>query len=138
MTTIPLLFRDGHLYLKIGQVLWLFDTGAPTSFGVNGTVTLKNETFPVGSSYLGLTAETLSSFVGVDCIGLLGADVLGRFDFILDVPNGKVDISTSELEYNGTSISLNEFMANIAPVGHRSESAGRLINADRKFNLHFA
>lgn len=110
MITIPLLFRDGHLYLKIDQALWLFDTGAPTSFGVHGTITLENETFRVGSSYLGLTPETLSSFVGVDCIGLLGADVLGRFDFILDVPNGKVDISTSDLEYNGTSISLNEFM----------------------------
>lgn len=64
----------------------------------------------MGSSYLGLTPETLSSFVGVDCIGLLGADVLGRFDFILDVPNGKVDISTSDLEYNGTSIFLSELM----------------------------
>ncbi|MCK9263296.1 MAG: hypothetical protein RBR09_13490 [Desulfobulbaceae bacterium] len=74
------------------------------------TVTLENETFRVGSSYLGLTADTLSGFVGVYCIGLLGAGVLGQFDLILDMPNGKVVISTSELEHNGTSMSLGEFM----------------------------
>jgi hypothetical protein len=38
MTTIPLLFRDGHLFLKVAQALWLFDTGAPTSFGFNGNL----------------------------------------------------------------------------------------------------
>ncbi|MDW7773732.1 MAG: hypothetical protein SCH71_12665 [Desulfobulbaceae bacterium] len=110
MITMPLLFREGHVYLETGRELWLFDTGSPASFGASGTITLANETFRVGSSYLGLTAATLSGFVGVDCIGLLGADVLGQFDFILDVPNGKVVISTSDLEHNGTTISLGAFM----------------------------
>ena len=110
MIVLPLHFRNGHLFLEVGGSLWLFDTGAPTSFGKSNTLTLINKTFKMGSSYLDLTAEKLSSFVGVDCVGLLGADVLGQFDFLLDVPDGRVEISMAELEHAGAPIRLNDFM----------------------------
>src|SRR5690606_22962028 len=74
------------------------------------TVTLAGEAFDVAGDYLGLDAATLSRFVGVDCAGLLGAEVLGRFDLILDVPTGTLEVSTSELELAGVEIPLDEFM----------------------------
>jgi len=110
MATMPLHFRDGHFFVETDGGLWLFDTGAPASFGANERVTLAGETFDVAADYLGLDATTLSRFVGVDCAGLLGADVLGKFDFILDMPAGTLEVSTARLELAGVAIPLDEFM----------------------------
>ncbi|MGI8603296.1 MAG: hypothetical protein ACR2OZ_09885 [Verrucomicrobiales bacterium] len=110
MNTFPLQLRDGHLFLELDGELWLLDTGAPTSFGTSDNLSLAGEQFGLGTSYLGLTAATLTSFVGVPCVGLLGADVLGRFDHILDAANGKATISTAELAHTGQTVRLAEFM----------------------------
>lgn len=64
----------------------------------------------LGTSYLGLSAATLSQFVGVPCVGLLGADVLGRFDHIFDTAGGRLTVSTAELSHSGASARLEEFM----------------------------
>ncbi len=110
MATMPLHSRDGHLFVEVDGELWVLDTGAPSSFAARGTVTFAGETFDVGRSFLGLDAAALSDFVGVECAGLLGADVLGRFDFILDAPAGTLEASTSDLELSGVAIPLDEFM----------------------------
>ena len=110
MNTFPLQLRDGHLFIELSGELWLLDTGAPNSFGTNSNLSLAGEQFRLGSNYLGLTAATLSGFVGVQCVGLLGADVLGRFDIIFDVPNNTVSFSTEELSFPGQPVPLNEFM----------------------------
>ena len=110
MNTFPLQLRDGHLFIELSGELWLLDTGAPNSFGTNSNLSLAGEQFTLGSNYLGLTAATLSGFVGVQCVGLLGADVLGRFDIIFDVPNKTITLSTAELSLPGQSVLLNEFM----------------------------
>jgi hypothetical protein len=77
MTTLPLIFRDGHLFVEMEGNWWLFDTGAPTSFGNARNLTIAGKQFALSSSYMGLSATTLSQFVGVECLGLLGADILG-------------------------------------------------------------
>jgi hypothetical protein len=110
MNTFPLQLRDGHLFIELNGELWLLDTGAPNSFGTSRNLSLAGEQFNLGSNYLGLTAATLSGFVGVQCVGLLGADVLGRFDIIFDVPNETITLSTEELSLPGQSVLLNEFM----------------------------
>jgi hypothetical protein len=110
MTTLPLHLRYGHLFVETAGALWLFDTGAPTSFGSSSALTLAGEQVRLGSSYIGITATTLSRFVAVECVGLLDADILGRFDFVLDAPNGKVTISTKELDHDGLTVRLDEFM----------------------------
>src|SRR5262249_16283684 len=58
----------------------------------------------------GLTAATLTRFVGVPCVGLLGADVLGHFDHLWDEASGTLTISTSELAHGGHVSRLAEFM----------------------------
>lgn len=110
MNTLPLKLQDGHLFLELGGELWLLDTGAPTSFGTSGSIFIAGEEFRLCSSYLGLTAATLTRFVGVPCVGLLGADVLGRFDHIFDVTSGTLTISTAELTHSGQTVHLSEFM----------------------------
>lgn len=110
MTTLPLIFNHGHLFVKPAGHLWLFDTGAPTSFGAAERLLIADEQFSLSSSYFGLTASTLSQYVGVECSGLLGADVLGRFVHILDSTGGKLTVSTDELSHDGQRIHLDEFM----------------------------
>jgi hypothetical protein len=108
--TLPLKLQDGHLFLVVADAWWLLDTGAPTSFGTSESISIAGEEFRLGGSYLGLTAATLAGFIGVPCAGLLGADVLGRFDHVFDTPSGAVTISTSELTCSGQTIHLTEFM----------------------------
>ncbi|MEW6246446.1 MAG: hypothetical protein AB1555_07030 [Nitrospirota bacterium] len=110
MNTVPLKLRDGHLFLELNGEFWLLDTGAPTSFGASGSLSLAGKRFSLGATYLGLTASTLTRFVGVPCAGLLGADVLGCFDYIFDVAGGTLTVSTNELAHSGQTVPLSEWM----------------------------
>ncbi|MCY4356477.1 MAG: hypothetical protein OXD01_03040 [Gammaproteobacteria bacterium] len=47
-------------------------------------------------SFMGLTTGQLSEYISADCCGLLGADVLGKFDIIFHQPAGKMTL-TSEI-----------------------------------------
>ncbi len=107
----PLHFRDGHLFLEADGQLWLFDTGAPTSFGCQTALRLGGEKLQLTDAYMGMTARTLSDFVPVECTGLLGGDILGQFDFVLDLSNGTngtVEISSGILEHSGKSVPTDE------------------------------
>jgi hypothetical protein len=110
MHTLPLQLRDGHLFIDLGGQLWLLDTGAPTSLGASRSLAIAGERFELDADYLGLTPESLSEFIGVPYVGLLGADVLGRFDHIIDTAAGKLTLSTAELSHTGQPVRLDEFM----------------------------
>lgn len=110
MNTLPLQPRDGHLFVELDGELWLLDTGAPTSFGTYPSLSIAGKQFSLGTDYLGLNAATLSEFVGVRCVGLLGADVLNQFDHIFDTAGGQLTVSTAELSHSGQSVRLEKFM----------------------------
>ena len=110
MTTLPVTFRGGHLFIEIDGGLWLFDTGSPASFGNSNEITLDAQCFKLSKDYMGLSASTLSQFTGVECRGLIGADILGKLDHILDNPNGTLIISTGDLVHTGKTLPLSEFM----------------------------
>ena len=109
-THYPLHFDNGHLFLDINGSLWLFDTGAPTSFGLQTTLAIGDKTFDIIDNYMGLNSNTLSTLVSVECVGLLGADVLGEFDFLIDTANTNVEISSSSLEFPEHSISIEQLL----------------------------
>ena len=50
---ISLQLDKGHLFLNLDGSLWLYDTGAPTSFGDSG-LTLEGKEFQPPSDYMGL------------------------------------------------------------------------------------
>lgn len=110
MNALPIIYRDGHLFVEIGRELWLFDTGAPVSFGTSCGLTIADEHFSIESNYMGLDVATLTQFTGVPCAGLLGSDIFGRFDHLLDVDSGTLTISTDELSHSGQRLSMAEFM----------------------------
>jgi hypothetical protein len=110
MTMLPLHLIDGHLFLVVENDLWLIDTGAPSGFGESGSITIAERTFDLGDNYLGMDAETLSDQVGTRCVGLLGADVLGEFDHLFDVPNQTLTVSSERLDHTGQIVPVEHFM----------------------------
>lgn len=110
MTLIPLQLRDGHLFAEIDGDPWLLDTGAPSSFGASPALRVCGVEFRLPSAYLGLTADALAGFVGGPCAGLIGGDVLGSLDLILDVPGGTLGVSRDELVHDGRVVRTDPFM----------------------------
>jgi len=125
MTTFPLMLKDGHLFTEINHQLWLVDTGSPISFGSENSIILNQKKFTMLSNYMGLSSAKLSQFVGVPCVGLLGADILGNFDQIMDCCNGTLTLSSDELPPTGQQLSVHHFMGipiMTVQVGNQTQS----------------
>ena len=99
------------MYLSLEDQLWLFDTGAPQSFGEGGELSILGREFPVASNFMGLDANKVSEHAGVQMQGLLGADVINHFDYQIDVQNESIEISEDEIEMGEPSLQIKEFMA---------------------------
>lgn len=111
MQKLPLMSEKGHLFTKIEEGLWLIDTGAPMSFGSSKEITIDGKSFNIEESYMGFSPETLSEYVGLDCVGLIGADILNEFDHIFDCPKEIWLVSSDEkLTHNGSIVQLSEVM----------------------------
>jgi hypothetical protein len=107
MKTHRLALVKGHLFVELDDGLWLLDTGAPRSMGNGRTVTVAEVTVPLQPAYLGVSLTQLRKWVGVDFSGLLGLDVLGRLDAVLDLPAGTVTFSKRpDLAVDGTVVSV--------------------------------
>ena len=98
------------MYLSLGDQLWLFDTGAPQSFGEGEKLSILGREFPVASSFMGLDANKVSEHAGVKMQGLLGADIINHFDYQIDVQNESIEISEDEIEMGESSLQIKEFM----------------------------
>ncbi|RMG61469.1 MAG: hypothetical protein D6713_00320, partial [Deltaproteobacteria bacterium] len=110
MALYPLRLVKGHVFMEIGGKFWLVDTGAPSSFGAQESVVLEGKTFPLGESFLGMTVGELEGYVGVECAGLLGADVLAEFNFVFDLPEERAEVSESDLALDGVEVGIDFFM----------------------------
>jgi hypothetical protein len=123
MDILPLQFLNGHVFVELDGDRWLLDTGAVKSFStsprgltidgeevkVERTRSYLDPSAPTGRRYLNLSAATLSQSVGVACAGLLGVDVLNRFDHIFDAADGKLTVSTTELSHGDQTVPLDEW-----------------------------
>jgi len=108
-TTYPLHFETGHLFVELDGGKWLIDTGAPNTFGTQAFV-INGQRVEPSTSHMGLNAETLSQYVQVPCAGLIGADVLNRFDHLFDVAAKTLTVSTETLSHRGTVTGLEFFI----------------------------
>lgn len=110
MQKLPLHFKNNHLFVEIEKNYWLFDTGSPTSFGECDTLTIANKQCEVGGDYMGISPEMLSEFVGIQCFGLIGGDVLSHFDCIIDCVQNTLTVTTDEATHGGQAVHLSEVM----------------------------
>ena len=95
MTTqsFPLQLQNGHIFTGFSGQTFLLDTGAPTSFGTDSSVTLHSKTFDLPPTWLGLTASGLSNLVQHPVSGILGADIVNQFDVLIDCPASSIFFS---------------------------------------------
>ncbi len=105
-TELRLVVDGGHLFLQVGDGSFLLDTGAPQSFGTASSVSLDGEDCPLSSAFMGLTSEALSDLVHRRTDGLLGGDVLNRFDWRLDVAGGVAEVSRERLAPTSAGLPL--------------------------------
>lgn len=110
MMILPIKLQNGHLFVEINGGVWLLDTGAPTSFGESDNITIGEYTMKLANSYMGLTAKKLSAYIGMECSGLIGTDILNKFDHIIDVSGGTHTISSGVLHCTGHELPLTWFM----------------------------
>jgi hypothetical protein len=113
----PLLFEKGHIFINIDNGLWLIDTGSPASFGKTEILNFCNKQFSVSKNFHTFTADIITQFVGVPCVGLIGADVLNCFDIVFNTTMKTLVVSVDELTIVGESVGLDEMMGiPIVPV----------------------
>ena len=110
MFTTNLKFKAGHLYVSIDEHDWLLDTGAPITFGNINSLYIGNARFDIPNSYVGLTASQLSEFVGHATTGIIGTDILNKFNIIIDVKNEKVSFANDTVTLEGSSLEMAEYM----------------------------
>jgi hypothetical protein len=106
MTTYPLHLIHNHLFLETEGRRYLIGTGSPKSFAGTPSLILDGRTFAIVPNYMQLTAASLSRQVGVECHGLLGADILNQFDLLIDLPRSVITISTEENQMQGVGSPL--------------------------------
>ena len=106
----PLLYEKGHLFILIDNEKYLLDTGAPLSFGKPPSLNLGGSHFDLPDSYGPLDADTLSFYIDTEVSGLIGVEILNRFDSIFDMPSKQIRVSTDSLTLEGTLIPLEQFM----------------------------
>ncbi len=97
----------GHLLSKINGLVYLLDTGAPTSFGDPGKIQINNEQIQIQNNYLGLTAPKLSEYIDFKVDGLLGGDIFNRVDALIDIKNRELLLSSQFIQMHGNMININ-------------------------------
>lgn len=108
--TLTLAYCRGHLFVRVGERDFMLDTGAPTSFGIGSSIRLCEESFAIPGNFLGVDADVLSTLLGVPTDGIIGADILGRFDCLMDSESEKVTFARDELSCEGTCIELDDVL----------------------------
>jgi hypothetical protein len=106
MSIYPLSLKDGYLIASIGGNDWLLDTGSPMSFGDFSCLTIEGESARIAPDGLGLTARELSEHLGYKISGLLGVDVLSRYDLLFDLPQRQVTFSQNTQNGGGHDLGV--------------------------------
>jgi hypothetical protein len=96
--------HGGHILAEIGQERVLIDTGAPSSVGDVGTIRIGNTEYPVAPTSMGTTVAEISRLIGTRISALLGADILNRVDFRIDLDEGKLTVTEGTMDFGGTTI----------------------------------
>lgn len=122
--THQLVFRNNHLYVEIKGALWVYDTGADSSFGDRATGLLGPKE-DIADLYAGqFSAADISGFLGETVAGIIGADIINRYDHIIDLRANRLTVSDGDLTSGGFVQPLEFFMgvpmlkANIGGAAH--------------------
>ena len=109
MTPYTLIHQAGQLLLSTNLGSWIIGTGSPRSFSELPTLELDGVTLNLAPTFAGLNAANLTALVGVPVTGVLGIDILKRFDVIFDLPSSQIIFSSEPVALDGTIVPLQDF-----------------------------
>jgi hypothetical protein len=82
MSNFPVEIIDGHIIANIGGNKYIIDTGSPSSFGNHG-VHIGGTSFSIAKKGMyNLTAKSISALSEITVEGLIGNDILAKFDLL--------------------------------------------------------
>ena len=114
--TYPLLFENKHLFMILNDKKWLIDTGSPVSFGEEASLSICNQIFKIANTYGTLDAKELTSHIGLEVTGLIGVDILNKFDILFSINKYEVTFTNNSLNLEGDVLSIDSFMG--IPILH--------------------
>ena len=79
-----------HLLIESEGGLVLVDTGSPMSFHKDGVISLCGDAYNVPRSLMNVNAAYVSDKVGTEVSELLGMDIIGKYDTLIDVHQGTI------------------------------------------------
>ena len=100
----------GHPIIKDGENIILIDTGAPSTIHASSNLTFYSENYNCSTNYMGLTVSKISEMLETEITTLLGADILSDYKILFDYKNEVVEFSKEEINFNGSEISMSNFM----------------------------
>ena len=109
MTPYTLIHQAGQLLLSTNLGSWIIGTGSPRSFSELPTLELDGVSLNLVPTFAGLNAANLTALVGVPVTGVLGIDILKRFDVIFDLPSSQIIFSSEPVALDGTIVPLQDF-----------------------------
>jgi hypothetical protein len=100
----PLRLEHGHLLTEIDGRRYIVDSGSPLSFGGSGSIAAGGRLFSLPPAGPGINAQQLSELTGFPTDGLLGMDILGEFDLLLDLSAGSLTLFEERLTQPGDAV----------------------------------
>ncbi len=94
---------DGHIIFDMDGKRVLLDTGAPVSVGEAERIDFLGETFRLVPSYFGVNLVDLSKNIGDHIDILMGSDIIGCFDCLIDPTTSSVTIGKNLCEFSITT-----------------------------------
>jgi hypothetical protein len=101
-----------HLFVDIGGLRYLLDTGAAKSFSSTPELSLFDRRHELPVNCMGFDAAQLGQAIGIHVDGLLGMDVLGELEMLIDIPGARLTLSPSDnpLVLDGQRLAVEMFM----------------------------
>jgi hypothetical protein len=102
----PCYLVNGHPIIETGFGRALLDSGAPTSIGRVATIRVDHQPVSISDSYMGQDIDSIGQLVGLGLEALLGMDVLGCCDWMIDLDRGVFYVGRSPAPHGWDKLPL--------------------------------
>jgi hypothetical protein len=110
MTQYGIRKYNNYLILIIDEKQWLIDTGAPQSFGCGELNFSPGIVHTIPDSYMGMNIQDVCQMGQIEVDGILGVDILSRYDLLFNLPQNQLTVSQTPLSLTGIELQIEEIM----------------------------
>lgn len=110
MQSFSLEFNNGHLIIIYDDYRFIFDTGSPGSFGIIPVIKFDEKSFSLQPNFSGVTVQDLSNFLEIPVSGLIGADIINKFDILINLLSNMITFSSNPLETDGEIFEIENYL----------------------------